>query len=495
MGQPVDKLVVLNGRALEAKHGPEGLAAIQAALGKLAAADAALGLRTASLDISDAKAMVAIGGRSVTGPRDEAGAKAAVDAAAGAHQPDYILLLGGPDLVPHILLRPIPGWVDEDKVIPSDLPYASPAPMSRSAARFLTVTRVVGRLAAPVGSRDPQRLIELLEAAASRTSQAREAFLPPFAISAADWHAGTLAAVQFAFGGPGEVWPSPPSGHTAIDGDLARLAHFINCHGRSGRPEFYGDARGASVALVSDRLAAHVRPGTVVAAECCYGAEIYDDGALGHGEPICTTYLARGAAGFLGSTNISVGSDAGDGLADVMAREFMSRVLKGASLGRALLEARQAFVRDQCLGDPLALKTLAQFLLLGDPSWEPSHDPASGDHYFVLVEKSALRRTRRERLEAEGQAIGAAALRPGRQVALTEGLAQALAALDAGDPASFQVLSVAPPEGADAAARAEAARRRIAIWTELAPEDEGRRLTVVHLLDERVVDVRRLQTR
>jgi len=46
----------------------------------------------------------------------------------------------------------------------------------------------------------------------------------------------------------------------------------------------------------------------------------------------------------------------------------LKHVLSGASLGRATLEARQQFVERVTLLDPVDLKTLGQFSLLGDPS-------------------------------------------------------------------------------------------------------------------------------
>jgi hypothetical protein len=46
-------------------------------------------------------------------------------------------------------------------------------------------------------------------------------------------------------------------------------------------------------------------------------------------------------------------------------------VLEGASLGRAALMARQRFIQETSELDPVDLKTLAQFNLLGDPSVHP----------------------------------------------------------------------------------------------------------------------------
>ena len=82
----------------------------------------------------------------------------------------------------------------------------------------------------------------------------------------------------------------------------------------------------------------------MVAAECCYGAELYDPegGPIG----ICAAYLAKGAIGFLGSTTIAYGPADSNGSADLLCRFFLESVLEGASLGRALLEARQRFAKE-----------------------------------------------------------------------------------------------------------------------------------------------------
>ena len=52
-------------------------------------------------------------------------------------------------------------------------------------------------------------------------------------------------------------------------------------------------------------------------------------------------------------------------------------MLDGASLGRAALVARQRFVQQTAELDPVDLKTLGQFNLLGDPSIHPVESPAA----------------------------------------------------------------------------------------------------------------------
>jgi hypothetical protein len=50
---------------------------------------------------------------------------------------------------------------------------------------------------------------------------------------------------------------------------------------------------------------------------------------------------------------------------------FLKDVLDGASLGRSTLQARQRFIQNESPLDPVDLKTLAQFNLMGDPSIHP----------------------------------------------------------------------------------------------------------------------------
>ncbi|MER9223623.1 hypothetical protein NKI48_33190 [Mesorhizobium sp. M0644] len=108
---------------------------------RLVAADLKRGHASIVIDIDDNAQMSAIGGAAVLGPTDQRGAKEAIDAIDKAHTPDYIMLLDGPDVIPHILLVPISGLTDPDKDIPSDLPCA----FSRRHARCRQTCRACRR--------------------------------------------------------------------------------------------------------------------------------------------------------------------------------------------------------------------------------------------------------------------------------------------------------------------------------------------------------------
>jgi hypothetical protein len=86
---------------------------------------------------------------------------------------------------------------------------------------------------------------------------------------------------------------------------------------------------------------------------------------------IANTYLKQGAYGFFGSTNIAYGPANANAHADLLCQYFFRHLLDGSSLGLAALQARQDFVGAAKVLEPIAQKTLAQFVLLGDPSIHP----------------------------------------------------------------------------------------------------------------------------
>jgi Peptidase family C25 len=406
-----DKIIVSNKEALKGKYGAQGFAALKRAVDDLIGADKARGLETKLVFIDDAAAMQKIGGGVPIGVKDERGAKRSVDAVAAKFTPDYIVLLDGPDVVPHILLdNPLP--YDGDSGIESDLPFASSSGFSRQVTRYLKVTRVVGRIPNVPGATKPDKLISFLETATKAKPVKAEGYRDYFGISADVWQQSTRMSLDETFGGYADLLLAPPTGPTSRNGRLAKLSHFINCHGQTYSPEFYGEKSGSyPVAMHSDQVTADAAPGTVVAAECCYGAELYDP-ALGNlPDPICISYLAKGALGFLGSTNIAYGPADANGQADLMTQYFFERVLAGASLGRALLQARQRFIATQRMTDPANLKTLAQFILLGDPATQPclipkGRSPSRGIADIDEVEDwTAQRKMRRATLATLGAAI------------------------------------------------------------------------------------------
>jgi hypothetical protein len=175
----------------------------------------------------------------------------------------------------------------------------------------------------------------------------------------------------------------------------------------------------------SDDVPSQLLEGTFVAAECCYGAEQY---APGRGKPsISATYLLSNAAAYVGSTTIAYGEVRSQENADLITQYFVQFVLRGHSVGRAFLEAQQEFIRSSAPHiDVYELKTIAQFLLLGDPSLhlvERKHQSLVVERGKLLIESESsakfFRKARRKQLQDCGVSAGRSVKTPraaGRKV-------------------------------------------------------------------------------
>jgi hypothetical protein len=375
----IDKVIITNMGALREKYG-KSMPRIEGALLRLVAADGKRGLETKVVAVDSAADMEAVGSRQVADKDDQKQVKTAVDAVNQAYRPDYLMILGAPDIFPHQDLRN-PAYDpqgDDDRVVPSDLPYACEAPYSKDPRKFVGPTRVVGRLPDLLGTADPAYLVFLLGTAARHKIRARSDYQKYFSVTAEVWKGSTSLSLTKLFGSSDAMATSPPKGPAWTPAQLGRRVHFINCHGAPSDPNFYGQ-RGNSypVAHSTKRLIKKIMNGTVIAVECCYGAELYDPADSEMQAGICSTYLRDGAYGYFGSSTIAYGPSEGNGQADLICQYFLNEVLEGASLGDAALRARHRFAQAYTHLDPVDLKTLVQFHLLGDPS---IHAVSYGSH-------------------------------------------------------------------------------------------------------------------
>jgi len=407
------KILVSNRTALTAKYGVSGLRRIREGVRDLAKADKSRGFDTRLIFLDDAAQLKSF---AVTDPKSGQQHKRAVDRIYDLINPDYLVILDAPDVVPHVSLSN-PAAGDGDQDVPSDLPYACE---TRFAARdpkaFTTVTRVVGRIPGITGAKRPTFLLKVMAASARFRPRSRSEYMDYFAITAAAWRKSTHRSVKAIFGNE-QVRVSPPIINNDANRYLAAQMHYINCHGDDMAPEFYGQRKDYyPVAMNTEGVAKRASPRTVVAAECCYGAQLYNpDQEKKQRMPIAISYFDRGAIGFFGSTNTAYGDAARNSAADLITQYFLINVLNGSSLGRACLEARQRFVDKEDL-DIYNLKTLAQFLLLGDPSLHPCREHDDEQHP-ELADKSAARAKRRMDLVALGKSAGESANYPGREQA------------------------------------------------------------------------------
>ncbi len=298
-----DKVIVTNSSALSKKYGAKGLKAVLEAISDLAAADKARGLSTQLVDISDAARMKKFRGAPVSESRQPAPMQ-------GRGRRNFQVCQARLSRHPRRPGRRAASRVeqsnsgDKDKSVPSDLPYASDAPFTKKdAAAYAAVTRVVGRIPGVTGAKEPDFLVNQIKVAASFKSRKRGDYLPPFAISAEVWEKSTEESVQNIFGS-NAIRNCPPTGTPGVAKMLSPLAHFINCHGAQVDPQFYGQhGNRYPVSMTSDDVEKGAKRNTIVAAECCFGAQLYDPTFADGKWPISNAYLRAGAVGFFGSTN------------------------------------------------------------------------------------------------------------------------------------------------------------------------------------------------
>lgn len=404
-----DKVIVTNKAALLAKYGSSGVKAVKQGIDALVAADAVRGIRTRLVYLDQATSMKPFGRHLVKKAADPRQNKEAIDAVFRGADPEYLMILGATDVVPHQDLRnPLYKPGDDDDVHAyGDLPYACDAAYSRDITRFRGPTRVISRLPDLTGAKDAGHLLKLLKIAATHRSRAPADYTAYFGLSAQSWKESTGLSLENVFGRASNLRVAPASGPAFTAQQLGALAHFINCHGAGTDDRFYGQkGEKYPTAMQAAKVKGKIRNGTIAAVECCYGAELYDSVTLSLPIPICQQYLADGTYGYLGSTTIAYGPATGNGLADLLTQYFLLALLEGASVGRAALLARQKFVGQAGELDPYDLKTLGQFNVLGDPSIHPVKLPnPTGTPKGVAAEVASRqqRRERRARMKLNGE--------------------------------------------------------------------------------------------
>jgi len=374
-----DKIIVSNSAMLIEKYKNKGLKSIQKELKKLIAADKKRGIKTRVLYVDKKNDMKKIKGKAVTNPKNPRQNKRAIDAIFKKFNPQYLMILGAHDVIPYQdldnhLFDPLE---DADRQALGDLPYACDASYSKDPAKFVGPTRVVGRLPDLVAARKLTYLISLIKTATKYKKRSPKEYAKYFGLSAEVWEGSTEMSIVNTFGEANNLLLSPPAGPKHSKNRLQKRMHFINCHGASSSPQFFGQQlKKYPVSLTTKSIQDKILEGTIASVECCYGAELYDSITLGLDMPICQSYLKQGAYGYHGSTTIAYGPPDDNGLADLICQYFLQSVLSGASIGRAALVARQKFIEQSGELDPYDLKTLSQFNLLGDPSIHPVAKPS-----------------------------------------------------------------------------------------------------------------------
>ena len=133
-----------------------------------------------------------------------------------------------------------------------------------------------------VGATDPTYLVGLIDAAAGWEARTRDDYASYLGMTAKVWTGSTTLSLQSVFGDAADLKTTPPDGPNWPADLLGRRSHFINCHGADSDDHFYGqEGNTFPVAHDGKLIDGQITPGTVVAAECCYGAQLYDPTGLG----------------------------------------------------------------------------------------------------------------------------------------------------------------------------------------------------------------------
>ena len=324
------------------------------------------------------------------------------------------MLLGGIDIIPHQRFK---GFADNEDV-PSDLPYCCNEPFNTNPKSFLAPVRVAGRLPDITGTTDIDYFLKVIETATKAITRKADEYNNYFSLSVNWWQGSTRQSLKNIFGNDSKLLLCPPKGSSFSETLLKPKVHFFNCHGGEDYPAFFGQLKEGDdtpECFFAHNLKNSVSNGTVVASECCFGAQLLDpadtdEQHMGFGN----TYLGEGAYAFLGSSTSAYGPAEGQGLADLITQYFVKNIQRGASAGRAFLEAQQKYI-SQCgrYLDRFELKTLCQFMLLADPSINPVIDDtlikANANTKSIKDEAKkevSSRKERRVQLVAKGLMIG-----------------------------------------------------------------------------------------
>lgn len=380
-----NKVILTNKTALTAKYGASGLQAIQAALTTMIAADRGRNVITTVVYMDDVVQMAKLNAKVVTDAASDPQNKTAVDGVWSALNPVYTMILDGPDVVTQqTLVNTVPG--DPDPTIPSDLPYASSAGYSDSVLPFVSPTRIVSRMPG-VTRKDLTRVADATPIVRAIMNSVGMKPVPPA------WYMAYFGAamqvsqtskivVTNVFGGADGLAWSPPSGPEWSTLQYQQMAQYFGLHGAKGSPRWYGDdgAGNYPVALESRLVSQQTSLGMMCTSLACYGAQLFAAGAS-DALPLCNTYVGNGALAFFGSTNSSFsGPRAGNPqFGDLFCQTFMQKMLGGGSAGAMLLNARTAYAAGVGAWDPTQLKTMAQFLTYGDPSFPIGSLPAAAE--------------------------------------------------------------------------------------------------------------------
>jgi hypothetical protein len=438
------KLSVTVKSRLEGKYAPSDLQKINDAVKGWIEADKKRGIQTVHVHVDDPTEMNDLGVEPVSGEATPEKMKQAIDLLWKkiTPTPHYLVLFGGHDIVPMFVVpNPTYLWEDQDndKTVLTDNPYASSEPFSKDDQNvYLVPDRVIGRIPDMVSAPgdtgrngDPAWFVRYLDTATEWESQPDSFYNQPYVICTDEAKEAGKKCVQKAFAESSlPLFVCPPDSDTSPPArqGLSAPLHMIKCHGNKKDATFWGflesdeNKEDPCPAITSATLKEYLEPRTVVATMCCYGAQIFAPKDADTW-PLASTYLRKGALGYVGSTMMAwVGLGKMSG-ADWIVTAYLKNVLDGESIGLAFLKSKQDFHRhDGIRGrviDVEGEKTLIEYILLGDPSIHPVSNSQSS------VGTLAVQERQQRRVAGAMMAAGIGKLLPTRSPATPEDKAKA----------------------------------------------------------------------
>jgi len=265
---------------------------------------------------------------------------------------DFLLLLGGDEVVPFFLLEN--PCDDADERVLSDNPYAS------RDDNYTIPERICARIPDNKSAEYMKRQL----------AKSKQLYKKSFGLTAKIWQRAS-EDVYRSIGDPKDLRSSPPVTSEKFKKLWLQKKDYLyfNVHGSKVSANWYGQ-QGGEYPVAMRPLNIEDAAG-VVASESCYGAYIVDKTEE---DAICLKFLAQDEViGFCGSTTIAYGPVAPPSSeADLLVRYFFEYLRQGFTLGESFKNAKLDFARKALRRhgflDDDDQKTLLQFVLYGDPT-------------------------------------------------------------------------------------------------------------------------------
>ncbi len=287
--------------------------------------------------------------------------------AANNMQPS-ILILGDHRIFPYFEVpNPVQNRLDPDSNVLTDNPYGS-----AGSQNWLQPQLAVGRIAAGV-SDSAEDFCKLLDIQIS-LRKARPIRAGYVEFTSRQWQ-NTSAFVMSVMASPSRVFVSPDDRIAAPNAsNLDCKFLYCNLHGFQNQSAWLGFDPGTGSyvpALTPDAFSAQYLQGSIVFSEACYGLQTQGRNTSSS----CALSLLAAGAAVVGSAGLAFGSSTPQTQtlidADALARGFFDEALKpNATLGSCLQAARSSLRQSAPSLDMYLKKTLLEFQLLGDPSYE-----------------------------------------------------------------------------------------------------------------------------